>query len=242
MCYARGEFDRVRAELREARALTADVSTDFAAVAHLMQGHMERLTGNLTAARERFEDSLRTFESQASPWGIGYALSMTGWLALEAGDEDEAQRMVDKAASALRGSCPWFGTLALYVRAIIAVRHRDPDAAIGFVREGLSLVRRVHDKFAFVHIMVPLAAAAILKGDGAWAARILGARDAVAERSGARVADGLAHELLGTIEQEGRKSLGANRWAQAYELGRIASIDSLLNDIESEQITARRPE
>ena len=233
MCYARGEFDRVRAELREARALAPDVETDIAAIADLMQGHVERLTGNFTAARERFEDSLKTFELLASPWGIGYALSMMGWLALAAGDEDEAQRLVDKAGSALRGSCPWFATLAFYVRAIIAVRHRNPDAAIGFVREGLSLIRRVHDKFAFVHIMVPLAAAAILKGDGAWAARILGGRDAVAERSGARVADGLAHDLLGTIEREGQKSLGANRWAQAYELGRTASIDSLLNDIES---------
>jgi predicted ATPase len=233
MCYARGEFDRVRAELREARALTPDTGTDIAAIADLMQGHVERLTGNFVAARERFEDSLKTFESLASPWGIGYARSMMGWLALAAGNEEEAQRLVDTAASALRGSCPWFGTLALYVRAIIAVRQHNPDAAIGFVREGLSLIRRVHDKFAFVHIMVPLAAAAILKGDGAWAARILGARDAVAERSGARIADGLAHELLGTIEREGQKSLGANRWAHAYELGRIASIDSLLNDIES---------
>ena len=234
MCYARGEFDRVRAELREARALTADVgTTEVAAVANLMGGHVERLAGNFTAAREQFDNSLRTFESLASPWGIGYALSMMGWLALAAGDEDEAQRLVDKAALALRGNCPWFGTLALYVRAIVAVRHRNADAAIGFVREGLALIRRVHDKFAFVHIMVPLAAAAILKGDGAWAARILGARDAVAERSGARVADGLARDLLERIEREGRTRLGADRWAQAYELGRTASIDSLLNDIES---------
>jgi predicted ATPase/DNA-binding XRE family transcriptional regulator len=234
MCYTRGEFDRVRAELREAQALTTNVGpTDVDAVAELMRGHVERLAGNFTGARERFDDSLRTFELLASPWGVGYALSMMGWLALASGDEDEAQRLVDKAASALRGACPWFGTLALYVRAVIAVRHRNPDAAIAFVREGLALIRRVHDKFAFVHIMVPLAAAAILKGDGAWAARILGARDAVAERSGARVADGLAHELLGTIEREGRKGLGANRWVQAYESGRTASIDSLLNDIES---------
>jgi tetratricopeptide (TPR) repeat protein len=234
MCYARGEFDRVRAELREARALSADVgATDIAAVADLMRGHVERLAGNFTAARERFNESLRVFETLASPWGVGYALSMMGWLALAAGDEDEAQRLVGRAASVLRGACPWFDTVALYVRAIIAVRHRNPDAAIGFAREGLAVIRRIQDKFAFVHIMVPLAAAAILKGDGAWAARILGARDAVAERSGARVADGLAHDLLGMVEREGPTRLGADRWAQAYELGRTASIDSLLNDIES---------
>jgi predicted ATPase/DNA-binding XRE family transcriptional regulator len=233
MCYARGEFDRVRAELREARAVTAACATDVAAVADLMRGHVERLAGNFGAARERFAESLKGFESLASPWGIGYALSVMGWLALAAGDEDEAERLVDKAASALRGACPWFGTLALYIRAIVAVRHRNPDAAIAFVGESLALIRRVHDKFAFVHIMVPLAAAAILKGDEAWAARILGARDTVAERSGARVADGLAHDLLGMVEREGRRRLGADRWAQAYESGRKASIGSLLNDIET---------
>jgi tetratricopeptide (TPR) repeat protein len=243
MCYARGEFDRVGAELREARAVTAACTSDVVAVADLMRGHVERLAGNFGEARERFEESLKGFESLASPWGVGYALSVMGWLALAAGDEDEAERLVDKAASALRGACPWFGTLALYVRAIVAVRHRNADAAIGFVRDTLTLIRRVHDKFAFVHIMVPLAAAAILKGDAAWAARILGARDAVAERSGARVADRLAHDLLGTVERDGRTRLGANRWAQAYELGRQASIDSLLNDIaNASNVVPRRPE
>ena len=233
MWYARGELDRARAELRVAGGASAGAGpTDVVALGDLMRGHVERLAGNIGAARERFAESLRAFESLASPWGIGYALSAMGWLALAAGDEDEAERLVCTAASALRGACPWLGALGLYVRAIVAVRHRDPDAAIAFVRECLALIRRLHDKFAFVHIMVPLAAAAILKRDGAWAARILGARDAVAERSGARVADGLAHDLLSRVEREGRARLGAGRWARAYESGHTASIDSLLGDIE----------
>jgi hypothetical protein len=43
-----------------------------------------------------------------------------------------------------------------------------------FVRERLSYTRELHDKFAFAYALVPLAATAILKGDHAWAARILG--------------------------------------------------------------------
>ena len=64
-----------------------------------------------------------------------------------------------------------------------------PTEAIAFVRESLTHIRGLHDKFAFVYALVPLAAAAALKGDDAWAARILGARDAVTERTGATVAD-----------------------------------------------------
>ena len=80
----------------------------------------------------------------------------------------------------VRGSC----MPVLYVRAILAVRRGNADEAIALLRESLTLIRALHDKFAFVYALVPLAAAAVLKGDDAWAARILGARDAVIERTG----------------------------------------------------------
>jgi hypothetical protein len=233
MWYARGEPDRADAELRAVRGLTDLGATDVAAVADLMRGQVERLAGNISPARERFAESLRAFESLASPWGIGYALSAMGWVALAAGDEDEAERMVARAASALRDACPWLGVLNLYIRAILAVRRRNPDAAIASVRESVAVIRRVHDKYAFVHVMVPLAAAAILKHDWARAARVLGARDAVAERTDARVVDGLARDLLRMAEREGRTRLGPDQWARAYASGRTVSIDALLNDIET---------
>ena len=79
---------------------------------------------------------------------------------------------------------------------------------------------------------MPLAVAAVLKRDDAWAARILGARDAVAERTGATVADRLANELRAQAERDARARLGESRWTRAYDAGRSASIDSLLDDIE----------
>ena len=76
------------------------------------------------------------------------------------------------------------------------------------------------------------AAAASLKGDDAWTARILGARDAITKRSGATVADRSVRDLREQAEQQARARLGPDRWARAYAAGRHASIDSLLNDIE----------
>ena len=72
----------------------------------------------------------------------------------------------------------------------------------------------------------------MLKGNDAWAARVLGARDAVGERSGATVADQVAHDLRAQAERDGQARLGEHRWARAYAAGRSASIDSLLDDIE----------
>jgi hypothetical protein len=84
-----------------------------------------------------------------------------------------------------------------------------------------------------VYVMVPLAVAAVLKGDDLWAARILGARDAVTERTGATIADKWVHALGEQAERDVRARLGPDRWARAHAAGRTTSIDALLKDIET---------
>jgi hypothetical protein len=125
-----------------------------------------------------------------------------------------------------------FLSLALYVRAILAVRRGDADEAIAVVRESLTYIRELHDKFAFVYALGPLAAAAGLKGDDAWAARILGARDAVTERTGVTVVNTSLGDLEELAEPAVRARLGPDRWTRAHAAGRTMSIDALLEDIE----------
>jgi hypothetical protein len=132
----------------------------------------------------------------------------------------------------LRQAGPWFLTWALYVRAIVAVRRGNADEAIALVRESLTCIRDLQDKYAFAYTLVPLVAAAVLKGDDAWAARILGARDAVSERTGATVVLKLVHDLQVQSEREVRARLGPDRWAGAYAAGRGTSFDALLKHID----------
>jgi hypothetical protein len=108
------------------------------------------------------------------------------------------------------------------------------------MRESLIRVRRLHDKFAFVYALVPLAAAASLKGDAVWVARILGARDAVTERTGVRVSDKSVQDLRNQTEHESRTRLDPEQWAAAYAIGRTSSIDALLEDIDSVPRKGRR--
>ena len=63
-------------------------------------------------------------------------------------------------------------------RTVLAVQRGDADDAIMLLHESLIQIRELQDKYAFVYALLPLAAAAILKGDDLWAVRILGARDA----------------------------------------------------------------
>jgi ATP/maltotriose-dependent transcriptional regulator MalT len=153
-------------------------------------------------------------------------------LVLATGDPGQAERLLDEATAVLTHAGPWFLTPMLYVRAILAVGRGSADEAIAFVRESLSRIRELHDKFAFVYALIPLAAAAVLKGDDVWAARILGTRDAVTERTGVTVVDNSVHFFREGAEREVRARLGPDRWARAYAAGRMTSIDALLKDIE----------
>ncbi|MGE5815675.1 MAG: tetratricopeptide repeat protein, partial [Acidobacteriota bacterium] len=231
--YTQGEIGRAHAALARARPLAdAAHDMDVIAQAEYLAGHVEHSLGNLNAARDRFACSLDGFRALGIPSGIGNALSGMAMIALASGDADEAERLLDEARSELRHAGPWFLTWALYVHAILAVRHGKPGDAIAMVRESLSSIRELHDKFAFVYVLVPLAAAAVLKEDDAWVARILGARDAVTERTGVTVVDPSVRDLRDQAEREARARLGPDRWGRAYAAGRRMSIDSLLKDID----------
>jgi hypothetical protein len=195
-------------------------------------GDIEHSLGNADAAREHFARGIEGFRTLALPWGLGNSLTGMATVVLATGALAHAEGLLDEATSVLRHAAPWFLSWTLYLRAFLAVRRGHPDEAIAFVRESLAYIRQLHDTFAFVHALVPLAAAAVLKGDHEWAARILGARDAVTERTGATVAEKSVDDLKDQTEREVRARLGPDRWARAYAVGRQTSIDSLLKDID----------
>jgi len=233
MWYSLGELGRTPARLTRALALAHDAGdAEMVAQAEHLLGHVEHAVGDATAARARFTRSVEGFRALAIPWGVGNSLNGMAKVALAIGDAAEAERLLDEATSVLRHSSPWFLALVSFRRATLAVQRGNPDEAIAWVRESLTLFGQLHDKFAIVYALVPLAAAALLKGDDLWTARILGARDAVTERTGATVVDKWLHALGEQAAQEVRARLGPDRWALAYAAGQKTSIDSLLKDID----------
>jgi predicted ATPase/DNA-binding XRE family transcriptional regulator len=229
--YTRGELERAHTALDRALWLAHG---DMGAVvwAQDLSARVEHALGNLKAARDWFALAVEGFRSLAIAWGSGNALSGMASVALATGDAGQAERLLDEAMPVLRQAGPWFLTWALYLRAIVAVRRGNADEAIALVRESLTCIRDLQDKYAFAYTLVPLVAAALLKGDDAWAARILGARDAVSERTGATVVLKLVHDLQVQSEREVRARLGPDRWAGAYAAGRRTSFDALLKDID----------
>jgi tetratricopeptide (TPR) repeat protein len=228
MWYSQGELRRAHTGLARALALAEEAGdAHIVAQSEHLFGHVEHALGNAEAARDRFARSLEGFRALAIPWGVGNSLNGLAKVALATGDAVEAERLLDEATAVLQ-HCPWHLALVFYRRAMLAVRRGNPDDAIALVREGLTLFRQLRDKFAIVYAMVPLAAAAVLKGNDLWAARILGARDAVTERTGATIVDTWVHALGEQAEREVRARLGQDRWARAYASGRSTSIDTLI--------------
>jgi predicted ATPase/DNA-binding XRE family transcriptional regulator len=233
MWWTQGELERARAGLGRTLTLAHGIGDmETVAQAEHISGHVEHALGNLNAARTWFARSIEGFRALAIPSGTGNALNGMAVLALATGDGAGAERLLDEATSVLQQAGPWFLTWALYVRAILAVRRGAADEAIALVRESLTRIRELQDAFAFVYALVPLVAAAALRGDDTWTARILGARDAVTERTGVTVSDKSVQDLQERSERQARSRLGPDRWARAYAAGRVTSIDSLINDID----------
>ena len=233
MGWTQGGLERARAALERALTLAQNAG-DMETVAHVehVSGHVEHALGNENASRERFATSLTRFRGLGFPSGIGNALNGMAVLELATGNSDRAAHLLDEATSVLQSAGPWFMTWSLYVRAIREVRCGNPDDAIALIRESLTRIRLLHDKFALVYALVPLAAAAVLKGDDAWVGRIQGTRDAITERTGVTVSDKSVMDLRKQAEQETQIRLGPDRWAVAYTAGRTSSIDALLKDID----------
>lgn len=233
MRYTQGEHRLAHTGATRARARAHGAGDrEMVAQAEHLLGYVEYALGNMNAARDRFTHSVEGFRTLSIPWGTGYSLSGMAAVALASGDAGQAERLLEEAASVLRPVGPWFLSLGRYMRAVLALRREDPDQAIALVRESLTRIRELHDNFAFVYTLVPLAAAVALKNDDTCAARILGARDAVVERTGLAIVDHPVHDLRKQAERGARARLGPDRWAQAYEAGRMMSIDALLRDID----------
>ena len=234
MSHTQGELERARVRLTRGLQLARNTGDmDAVAIGAWMLGHVEYAAGNPEAARNWFTESRDVFRALRVPWGLGSATSGLAWVALAAGDETEADRLTNEAMSQLTSSGQWFLSLSLYIRILLALRHGNADEVIGLMRNSLIRARESQDAFAIVYGLVALAAAAALRGDNGWVARILGVREAISERSGAILVDPLMYELHERVAREARAQLGPERWAQAYAAGRRSSIDAMLKEIDA---------
>ena len=204
-------------------------------------GHIEHAAGDMKASRRWFTRSLEGFRRLSIPWGIGSSLSGLAWVALATGEPAEADRLITESASVLQAAGPWFLSLGYYLRVLLTLERGSPDEVIQLMRQSLTRVQQVQDRFAVVYGLVPLAAAAARKGEFAWAAKILGVRQSLIERTGSTVVDPTMRDVREETERAGRARLGPDRWAEAFAAGRKSSLAALLADINQSSADPEPP-
>jgi len=233
MTYMQGEPQRGHDKLVRALALAyATGDARLMAAAETISGHIEHALVNREAARDQFARSAERWRALGILGSIGSALSGLGGVLLAMGETDQAARVLDEATAALKEAGPWFLAPVRCYQATLALQRGNTDEAIALTRESLIDIRLLQDKYAYVYALIPLARAALLKGDAPWAARILGAHDALAERSGFTVAIAVVSNLRVRAERDSRELLGPHRWQQQHAAGRGMSIEQLMKDID----------
>jgi predicted ATPase/DNA-binding XRE family transcriptional regulator len=195
-------------------------------------GHIEHAAGDMKASRRWFTKSLDGFTRLSIPWGIGSSLSGLAWVALATGDPAEADRLIGESGPVLQAAGPWFLSLGYYLRVLLTLERGSPDEVIALMRQSLRRVQQVQDRFAVVYGLVPLAAAAARKGEFALAAKVLGVREGLVERTGSTVVDPTMRGVREETERAGRARLGADRWTRAFAAGRRTRLTALLADID----------
>ena len=232
MRYVQGKLDTARGEIADALALAHSAGdVDMIVHAQELMARIEHAVGNPEGAARWFTQAIEGYRALGIPWGTANALIGSAVLALSNGDRAETERLLDETTAPLREAGPWFTARALVLRAILAVQAGEADGAMALLHDSLTRLRDLRDKYAFVHAMAPLSAAAVIKRQYVWAAKILGSSDVVAERAGAAVVPVAVQNLQKDAERVVRAQLGPARWAEAYAHGRAMSIDTLLDNL-----------
>jgi predicted ATPase/transcriptional regulator with XRE-family HTH domain len=227
-----GDLDGARrAGARVADDLPAE--PEVLAIAVLCLAHVEYSSGRPDTARRHFSRTRSLFHDLGIAWGEGSGVNGLAWVALAAHDAPQAARLLDEADTSFAACGPWFRSLGLYLRAVLAIQAGDASTALRLTRESLTGIRVFHDTFAFAYAVVPLLVAAGLLGDATWVARISGTRDAFTDRTGTRAVDPVTSGMSAGAEEDARRRLGTDAWADAYAKGRRASVAEMLREIDA---------
>jgi len=128
---------------------------------------------------------------------------------------------------AMKGGDPRsFGAQLKALREAAGFTQGELATIAGLSVHAVSALERGERRRPHLETMHALAAAAVLKGEDAWAARILGARDTVLERGGVALVETRVDDLRNHAEATARERLGPDRWARAYDAGRKTPIES----------------
>lgn len=196
--------------------------------------------GDAWRVRALLEESLSLFRRLGDRTGIAWAVGMLGSLAASEGDDRRAEAFYAESLSNARA----IGdrrVLAWIVGLLGDLERRAGrwEQAGAHLRESLSIARELGDAREIAENLGRLAALAHARGQHARAARLVGAADAVLERSGPSPPPAAPAGHAGLVAAL-RATLGAARFASQWEEGRARALETAVEDALAADVPAPR--
>jgi predicted ATPase/DNA-binding CsgD family transcriptional regulator len=224
-----GEHIKAQAHLEEALALWRELGDrECVAIALTALAILLYNLQDLIAARSMCDEAFILSRELGSKPGVADALGLSAEIALSQGDLAAAHQFSEEVVTLYRELGNKGGmAFQLSVLAGVEARLGNYDKARHRYEELLPLVREVDDKGFTTLILERWAGIVMAQGEGAWAARLLGAAESLRQSSGIPLspADRIVYE---PAVAAARKHLGEQAFNAAWDQGRTMTLDQVL--------------
>jgi tetratricopeptide (TPR) repeat protein len=180
------------------------------------------------AARALFDESLQLRRELGDAWGQSTSLNNLGNVAYAQGDLPEARKLYQQALHLRRERADTHGVAgSLIDLANVAARESRYAEARSLYLESIGLLRELGDRAFLAYALEGLARVGKGEGRASYAARLLGASDALRERTGVAALGIWEQDYHDTVEGA-RTALGDQAFKAEWSAGRMMSLDEAI--------------
>ncbi|SEK79652.1 Predicted ATPase [Blastococcus sp. DSM 46786] len=226
--FGQGAWEEALATLAVAteEVAAADVDPEIAAVTAAIAGHAAIGAGDFPAAARWSERADAAYRDLDDPAGAGIAALVPVQVAAASGALADADLLLDTAEQLLRrAGGSWGIAVTLNIRVMIGQLAGQGPELLPLLHESVTRSAALRDNAAFLYGLTSLAEVLVDKGDGPVAARLFGAAESLAERTGLSMQPPASRALHEGRVARLRAELDPAVLAAAWSAGRSLSPD-----------------
>ncbi len=226
----KGAFTSARALFEENLALNRELGNKRGIVQSLFSLAQILLVfqGDPETVHALLEEGLAVSKELSYKEGIATWLSLSGQFALSSGDALAARALLEESLALSKEIGHRHGTAAsLALLARVAVHQGEFTAASALYEESLAITREIGDKLNAASCLEGLAGVAAAQKNPTWAARLLGAAEALRDTLGTPIPP-IELPLYQRSVANTRAQLGEKAYTQAWTEGRGMNLEQAL--------------
>jgi predicted ATPase/class 3 adenylate cyclase/DNA-binding CsgD family transcriptional regulator len=228
---AQGEYVRARTLLEESRGLYSTLGDQrrLSFVLYLLARVLFLSQGDLAEAQALAEQSLALLREFKETWITHQALYLLGQMHVHQGELGLARELFEASLATGKETQwdQWTTVMAQIGLARVLALQGEGEVARALYQESLALLHKIGDKESIAACLEGLGAVGAVQGQPAWAARLLGAAEALRQHIGAPLPPVYRNDYEQAVTAA-RSALGEKAFASAWAEGRIMTPEQAL--------------